>query len=150
MRTPNLPVQTLLALIALLVGCPAAAQPIEWDQETVSELARQLASSAGDLRQSVRRSPTSLAGRGQRRVRHQALDDLRVAENAINRLAARLEAGEGREETYPTFRRIRTLRNDIAVHARRAHILEPTLSKLEMARGLLEQLAPYYEPEEAE
>ena len=52
------------------------------------------------------------------------------------------------EETYPTFRRIRTLRNDIAMRARQAFIAEPTLTKLETARVLLEQLAPYYEAEE--
>jgi len=38
-----------------------------------------------------------------------------------------------------------TLRNDIAMRARRALIVEPTLTKLETARGLLEQLSPYYE-----
>ena len=32
----------------------------------------------------------------------------------------------------------------------RALITEPTLSKLETARGLLEQLAPYYEAEETD
>ena len=103
----------------------------------------------GDLRQSVRRTPPATAG-SQRRVRFQALDDLRVAESSINSLARRLESGEGRAETYPTFRRIRTLRNDIAMQARRAHIMEPTLSKLEAAQGLLEQLAPYYQPEETD
>jgi hypothetical protein len=149
MRLSTRPALALLASLALLVALPAAAEPKEWDQAAVTELAQQLAEAAGDLRQSVRRTPPPPVG-SQRRVRFQALDDLRVAENAINNLARRLESGEGREETYPTFERIRTLRNDIARLARRANITEPTLSKLETARGLLEQLAPYYEAEETD
>jgi hypothetical protein len=91
-----------------------------------------------------------MPGHSQRRVRFQALDDLRVAENSVNRLASRLEGGDGREETYPIFRRIRTLRNDIAAQARRASLTEPTISKLETARELLDQLAPFYAPEESD
>jgi len=147
MRITTRPALALVASLGMLVALPAAAEPKEWDQAAVTELAKQLAEAAGDLRQSVRRTPPPPAG-SQRRVRFQALDDLRVAENAINSLARRLESGDGREETYPTFKRIRTLRNDIAEQARRADVREPTLSKLETARGLLEQLAPYYEAEE--
>ena len=148
MRLMTRPALALLACLGMLVALPALAEPNEWDQAAVTELAKQLAEAAGDLRQSVRRAAPSNAG-SQRRVRFQVLDDLRVAENAVNSLARRLESGEGREETYPTFRRIRTLRNDIAMQARRAFITEPTLSKLETARGLLAQLEPYYAAEEA-
>ncbi len=137
----------LLTLLGLLVALPSAAEPKEWDQAAVTELAKQLAESAGDLRHSVRRAPTPPSG-SQRRVRFQVLDDLRVAANSINSLARRLESGEGRAETYPTFRRIRVLRNDLAVQARRANITEPTLSKLETARELLEKLSRDYEAEE--
>ncbi len=137
----------LLPLLGLLVALASAAEPKPWDQAAVTELAKQLAESAGDLRDSVRRGPTSPSA-SQQRVRFQALDDLRVAANSVNSLARQLEAGAGREETYPTFRRIRMLRNDLAVQARRANITEPTLSKLETARELLEKLNPYYEAEE--
>jgi len=149
MTRPVLALLTSLCVLCTLVALPAAAEPKEWDQAAVTEIAKQLAEAAGDLRVSVRRTPPAVAG-SQRRVRFQALDDLRVAESSINSLARRLESGEGREETYPTFRRIRTLRNDIAMQARRAHLMEPTLSKLETARVLVEQLASYYEAYEAE
>jgi hypothetical protein len=149
MKLMNPPVLALLACLSLLMALPVTAEPKEWDQAAVTELAKQLAEAAGDLRVSVRRTPPAIAG-SQRSVRFQALDDLRVAESSINSLARRLESGQGREETYPTFRRIRTLRNDIAMQARRAHLMEPTLSKLETARELLEQLAPFYEVEETD
>ena len=149
MRPINGPLLAMFACLGMLVAQPAAAEPKEWDQAAVTEIAKQLAEAAGDLRVSVRRTPPATAG-SQRRVRFQALDDLRVAESSINSLARRLESGEGREETYPTFKRIRTLRNDIAMQARRANITEPTLSKLAAAGELLEQMASYYEAYEAE
>ena len=137
----------LLTLLGLLFALASAAEPKPWDQAAVTELAKQLAESAGDLRNSVRRGPTPPSG-SQQRIRYQALDDLRVVASSVNSLARQLESGAGRAETYPTFRRIQMLRNDLAVQARRANITEPTLSKLETARELLEKLSPYYEAEE--
>jgi hypothetical protein len=61
-----------------------------------------------------------------------------------------LAAGEGREETYPTFKRIQMLRNDVASRTQRAHLTEPTLSKLAQAAALLTELEPFYAPEEEE
>jgi hypothetical protein len=145
LRTPLL----VLVCASVLIPISAAAQAPEWDQSAVTKLAEQLAQSAGDLRRSVRRAPP-LPSRSQRRARYRILDDLRVAEGSINSLARQLAAGSDREETFPTFRRIRTLRNDIANQIRRTQIGEPTLSKLETARELLEQLAPFYAAEEVD
>ena len=136
-------VTVLFVLLGASVALPTSAQAKEWDQEAVTALAKQLAEAAGDVRSSVRNAPPPPGT--QRRVRHQALDDLRVMENSVNHLARRLEAGEGLDETFGTYQRIRTLRNDIAQQARRANITEPTLSKLETARGLLDELSAYYE-----
>lgn len=143
-RTLSLALASLMA-VGLVTAQAAGAEPKAWDQAAVTALAKELAAAAGDVRQSVRQSPQGTSAGRASRNRHQALDDLRVIENSINHLARRLEAGEGREDTRPTYQRIVTLRNDIAMRARRALILEPTLTKLETARGLLEQLSPYYE-----
>ncbi len=139
----------LLAVISLLVAAPAATETQDWDQAAVTEIAKQLAAVAGDLRSSVRRAPQVPGHRRARRARVQALDDLRVAQGSINSLMRQLEAGAGREETYPTYRRIRTLRRDIAQNARRALITEPTLGKLKTARGILDQMALFYAAEVA-
>jgi hypothetical protein len=138
----------LIVFAGLLVALPAATQTKEWDQAAVTGIAKQLAEVAGDLRSSVRRTPEP-PGRRARRARLQALDDLRVVQGSVNSLARQLEAGAGREQTYPTYRRIRTLRRDIAQNARRALITEPTLGKLAAARELLDQLDPFYAPEVA-
>ena len=142
---------TLLALFTILVvSCagPVAPEQAEakWRQDTVTALARDLVGVAGDLRDSVRREPTSVPV-GVRRARLQALDDLRVAQGSIRSLARQLEGGAGRVETYPTFRRIQILRRDVARNARRAMLTEPTLSKLEAARELLLKLEPFYAAE---
>jgi len=138
----------LLALAGLLVALPVAAEAKDWDQAAVTAIAKQLAGVAGDLRSSVRRAPEPPARRA-RRARFNALDDLRVVQGSVNSLLRQLEGGAGRTETYPTYRRIRRLRRNIAQNARRALITEPTLGKLETARGLLDQLAPFYAVEVA-
>ena len=153
MRSRIRPAFALLAALVLSLGSlatPAAATVSkEWDQAAVTKIAKELASAAGDLRQTVQITPpTGTHERGHRRLRHEALDNLRVIENSINSLASQLEAGQGRIETYPTFRRIRRLRHHIARSAQIARITEPTLSKLNRAGALLRQLEPYYAAEE--
>jgi hypothetical protein len=149
-RTPTefVLLATLILFFGMFATLPAAAEPKEWDQAAVTKLARELADAAGDIRRSVRSRPPN-DQLNQRRLRQDALDDLRVVENSVNSLASRLEAGEGREETYPTFSRIQRLRARIARNARITPLTEPTVSKLATARVLLEQLEPYYEAEEA-
>lgn len=135
----------LAALVLFSVPGAGAALATAWDQAAVTALAMQLADAAGDVRQSVRMAPSARPAGSRNRAR--ALDDLRVVENSINHLARQLEQGKGAEDTYPTFQRIQTLRRDIAMRARQAALTEPTISKFETARGLLEQLAPYYAAE---
>ena len=139
----------LITLLGLLWALPAASEPKEWDQAAVTSLAAQLAQQAGDIRQAVRRVPESGMNVSTRRTRWQVLDDLRVMENTVRNFARRLTGGAGREETYPMFQRIQTLRRDIAEHSRRVNLVEPVTSKLETARELLAQIEPYYEAEAA-
>ena len=133
-----------LFLTCLAWTLPAAAEAKEWDQAAVTGIAKELVDAAGDLRQSVRQASPPPPGSSQRRIHFQALDDLRVIQGSIRSLARQLEGGAGRDETFPTFQRIRTLRNDIAQSARQADVREPTLGKLETAGSLLAQLEPYY------
>lgn len=142
------PLAALTAALLLAFALPATAEHHEWDQAAVTALAKQLAEVAGDLRTSVRSAP-EMPGRSQRRARFDALDTLRVAQGSINSLVSQLEAGGTQESTYPTYRRIGMLRRDIAQNARRAMITEPTLGKLTKARGILDQMAPFYAGEVA-
>ena len=137
----------LLVPLGIFVALPAASETKEWDQAAVTALAKQLAAVAGDLRSSVREPSEAHSGRRQRRWRARVFDDLRVAQGSANSLLRQLETGAGREETYPTYRRLRILIRDIAQNAQRGRLTEPTLGKLEAARGPLDQLSPFYAPE---
>jgi hypothetical protein len=144
---------TLLAALCMLLACtsPVASEQAEgkaWDQAAVTALAQELVQAAGDLRDTVRRQPDILS-RSVQRARNQTLDDIRVAQGSIRSLARQLENDGDRLSTYPTFRRIQMLRRDIARNVRRAALTEPTPSKLEAARAVLEQLGPFYSAEAA-
>ena len=145
MTRKTVPAIALLAGLALLVALPAAsAEQKEWDQVAVTEFAKQLAEAAGSIRQAARRAEPPGPGSGLRLAHLQGLDDLRRLQNSVNSLARQLENGVGREESYPTFRRILTLSNDLARTARR-FIREPTPpSKLQQAQVALDRLAPFY------
>jgi hypothetical protein len=149
MKRTTLVLLVHLAAVGTLQATPVAADEAKgkaWDQAAVTALAQELVRVGGDLRDSVRRKP-DVPAIGIRRARSQALDDLRVVQNSIQRLARQLEAGDDQLTTYPTFRRIQTLRRDIAQNARRAALMEPTTSKLESARVILEQLEQFYAAE---
>jgi hypothetical protein len=139
-----------LSALGLACAGPVAPEQAaqEWDQAAVTEVAQQLARVGGDLRSSVRRQP-DIQNQGVRRARQQTLDDLRVVQSSVQSLARQLEGGAGRLETYPTYRRIQSLRGRIARNASRALLTEPTTSKLEAARIVLERMEPFYAAEAA-
>jgi hypothetical protein len=141
----------LFAILAMLFAWPAAAEQPQWkawDQEAVTALAKELVEVGGDVRDSVRRLP-SMPAQGVRRARSRALDDLRVVQNSIRRLARQLDEGGDRLATYPTYRRIRMLSRDIERNLRRAAITEPTTTQVTAARGVIERLEPFYAEEAA-
>jgi hypothetical protein len=139
----------LFTSLALFVALPAAsAEQMEWDQAAATELAKQLAEATSSIRQAARAAERPGHGSGLRTAHLQSLDDLRRLENSVNSLARQLEDGVGREETYPTFRRVWALRGDLARTARR-FIREPAPSKLQQVQGTLDQLALFYAAETA-
>jgi hypothetical protein len=128
---------------ALVLASPRALAEPQWDQAKVSAIAQELAASLRDLEITVKKDPT-LVGTPMRAAQYQAREDLRQLVNTIDRLAASLEAGEGREETLPIYRRAEQHRRDAAEAARRADIPGATQEKIEKSREILAQLAPYY------
>ena len=134
-----------VAVILISLGCasPKPSEDKPWGQEAVASLARDLVGAAGDVGDSVRLQPDLLAVTV-RRARHRTLDDIRVAQSSIRSLALQLKNGGDRMSTYPTFRRIRSLRSRIAREIPRGAFTEPTPSKVEAARVILDELEPFY------
>ena len=144
--------RTLAFAAALAVGFAATgakAEPAKWDQKRVTLLAQQLTVAVGELRESIRKQP-AITNSPQRKVRYQALDDLATLKQVSGSLARNLKAGMGREETYPTFQRIQTIKRDLQEHGRKADIKVDTLNSYAKAADLLRQLTPYYEEEAKE
>jgi hypothetical protein len=56
-----------------------------------------------------------------------------------------LEAGKGREETYPVWQRLSTLVRDAREEARRQMLQQNSLDKITVARDALNELGPFYE-----
>ena len=138
------PTASAIVFIALLVASPAAsADQKTWDQAAVTELAQELAQATASIRRAARASERPGPGSGLRTAHLQALDDLRRLEHSMNRLARQLQDGVGREETYPTFRRVWTLRGDLARTARR-FIRDPAPSRLTQVQSALDELARFY------
>jgi len=144
---------SLFALAAAVtVGFSASsakAQPAKWDQARVTSIAQQLAVAVGELRETVRKQPP-LANSPQRKVRFQALDDLRTLKQVCDAFARDLKAGGSREATYPAYQRIQTIQRDLEGHGRRADIKLDTLNSYAKVADLSRRLGPYYEEEAKE
>ena len=142
----------LVLCAALAVGSGATsakAEPAKWDQKRVTSIAEQLAAAVSQLYDNVMKIPAN-ANTPQRKVRFQALDDLRTLKQVSGSLARNLKAGKSREETYPTYQRIQTIRRDLEEHGRKADVKMDTLNSYAKVADLNRQLAPYYEEEAKE
>jgi hypothetical protein len=145
----GMPGRILAFAAALAVGFAttgAGAEAAKWDQKRVTSIAQQLAVAVGELRETIRKTP-EVANSPQRKVRYEALDDLRTLRQVCDNFARDLKAGKSREETYPTFQRIQTIKRDLQEHGRKADIKVDTLNSYAKAADLLRQLTPYYEEE---
>jgi hypothetical protein len=134
-----------LALGVFVVASSALAQTKAWDQKSVTAIAQKLASSLHDLRVNVRRNPQMTKGSPARQAQFTARESLRLLVITSQRLASQLQAGEDRDATLPTYRRLQMLRRDTEQDGRRANIPAATLDKIASAQALLDQLAPYFE-----
>ena len=137
------------ALAAVSGATGASAQPAKWDQKRVTSIAQQLAVAVGQLYDNIVKLPSN-ANTPQRKVRFQALDDLRTLKQVSGSLARNLKAGKSREETYPTYQRIQTIRRDLEEHGRKADVKLDTLNSFAKVADLNRQLGPYYEEEAKE
>lgn len=137
---------------ALLLGlalAPLAAQAElpKWDQPRVTSIANELAEAVNKAAVEVDKQKGSRVDVSKERAFYELREDMRLVRNTTRHLSKELQDGKGREETYPTFKRIKTLRNDAAENARRADMPDSTIAALTSAGELLNRLRPYYEEE---
>jgi hypothetical protein len=136
----------LLALgFALLLPGPGAAELAAWDQDRVTEIARQLPERTDQLRAALRNQPSQTIGSGD------AASALRLEQNTRRlheqsvALAKHLEEGKGHDETAKYYKGFRELWRDSLEDARRSALPEPVMDAFANVDGLFRQLAPYYD-----
>ena len=133
----------LVAVSLLLASAAPAAELAPWDQERATQLAVELADVAKQIRQAFRKQPQEVTA-VQERARGEYLETLRALEKATKQLASRLQAGQGRDETLPVARKIRSLLNDAETTARKFMETAQMRELYEPADRLLAELGPYY------
>jgi hypothetical protein len=138
----------LVAALALAgVSTRAGAELPAWDQKRVTAIATELSDAVGKAALEVEKGKGSRVDIGKERAFYEFAEDMRLAKNTARHLAKELQDGKGREETYPTYRRLKTLRNDAAESARRAVTPDSTVDAITAAGELMNRLRPYYEEE---
>ena len=141
--------RTAVALALLAVPLAVRAELAKWDQTRVTAIAAELAEAVSKASLEVDKQKGSRVDVGKERAYYESREDMRLAKNTSRHLAKELEGGHNREETYPTFKRLKTLRNDAAENARRADMPDSTVATISAAGELLLRLRPYYEEEPA-
>ena len=141
--------RTAVALALLAVPLAVRAELAKWDQTRVTAIAAELAEAVSKASLEVDKQKGSRVDVGKERAYYEFREDMRLAKNTSRHLAKELEGGHNREETYPTFKRLKTLRNDAAENARRADMPDSTVATISAAGRFLLRLRPYYEEEPA-
>ena len=132
-----------LAALALLAPCVASGQQ-DWNAKEVTKLTRKLSDEVRAIKTGITRD---WDGADKESARYVVLDDLMALHHQVVALDALVRQGQGRKQTAPVFRRVRSAVD----HARRDAALFPAIEKqrkhIEAADATLERLEAYYEVE---
>ena len=136
------------ALLTVVVPALAGAELKPWDQEEVTQLAKDLSEAVSNVRQITLKDPT-MKGTGQmnERAAKEYLDNLKALETACAQILRKLEAGEDLEKTMGVARRIGMLLRDAQTNGRKLMISQPESEAIEIAIAALDKISPYYSEE---
>jgi hypothetical protein len=129
----------------LTAASAAAADLLPWDQAEVTAIAAELPPATQALRVSLRQKPPPTLGQSSRRAFWRLRDQLRSIESSASRLQSALAAGEGREETFPIYRRMIVTVRDAARELDRTPTVKPVEENIQVVAGILKRLRPFYE-----
>jgi len=136
------------ALLTVVVPALAGAELKPWDQEEVTQLAKDLSEAVSNVRQITLKDPT-MKGTGQmnERAAKEYLDNLKALETACGQILRKLEAGEDLEKTMGVARKIGMLLRDAQTNGRKLMISQPESEAIEVAIAALDKISPYYSEE---
>jgi len=136
---------SMVLVAPVIVASVATAELLPWDQEKVTAIAGELPPATRALRDSLRQKPRPTLGQAGRRAFWRLRDQLRSIEATSRRLHNALLAGEGREETFPIYRRMITTVRDAVRELNRIPTVKPVEANVETVAGVLKRLRPFYE-----
>lgn len=133
-------------LLVLIAMGPVWAQQETWNQEQVTVLASQMADEVKRMRVAVRKEPhiVSASNPSKQRTGKVYLEKLKLLNSATAKLSRQLSAGETREQTVATARRIDSLLRDVRQQSAQLHSTDWTNRHLDPALGLAAQLRAFY------
>lgn len=146
MRRVPVALMVVLALLAGFGARPVSAEEEVWDQAQVTELARHMATEVGRMRTLTRKEPHVIAAGNTSKQRATTiyLETLKKLDQAAAKLARQLAAGETREQTLGTARRIDSLLRDVRQQSAKLYSTARTEQHLDPALGFAAQLREYY------
>jgi hypothetical protein len=125
----------------------AGAELTPWDQAKVAALAKQLETSAKELYDTFYKQPVPQAGSGQGQDYRRLKQEVRRVQSEARELSNALAKGEGREDTLPIYEHLMEVVRSARDSSRRVFTTQDVQSRASAARQLLNQLAPYYDPD---
>ncbi len=131
-----------VALGSVLVAAPGFAEPLAWNEAEVAKLASELAVEVASMKKNI-------AGRRDEAdpnsARWVVLDDLMQLQHRVVAFEGLVRAGQGRDNTEPVFRRIRTAVDNARRDAPAFPDLQKQRKHIDRAQSALNALSAYYE-----
>jgi hypothetical protein len=133
----------VIAIAFALAPSHALAQQA-WDQQKVTQIARELVQAVSDMRDEFRKEPSATIGSMHSQARYRLKDELRLLESEAKELLGQLESGQGRDATQPIYDRIGSLARDAREDARKQLTAAPMQARVDHAEEVWAELTPYY------
>ena len=135
-----------LVLGLLFSAAGARAELAAWDEAKVGGIAKQLVAATQDLYDTFYKQLPPGTGSGQRRDFYRLKQVIRHLKTEARELSSSLEKGEGQEETLPVYEDLMQVVREARELGARIFATEDLKQKASAARGLVNQLGPYYDP----
>jgi hypothetical protein len=144
----SLAVWTAAVALTLAVGCasgppPAAAMP--WDQARATQLAEEISRGADAWQLEVRRANPDRLGGGSSEEGMGLTEKANIVSEQARALASHLKAGQGRDQTYDSFRGLKEVMDDVEEMQPRTALGEQVPLAWGKITTAFAQLKPYYQ-----
>jgi hypothetical protein len=141
-------VVSILSAVAIAAAISdARAELAAWDHAKVSALSKQLVDAAAALNDTFYKQPVPTAGSAQSRGYARLKDEVRQIQREAKALNSKLEKQGDRNATLASYQKLMQTVNAARDDARGVFTGNDVAEKAAAARGVLNQLGPYYDPD---